>query len=92
VVPDIPALNEFVQGYEASSWYGVGAPASTSSEIIEKLRKDIDAIVAEPNVKARLVGLGLQPMSLTSAEFGKFIADQTDKWAKVIRAANIKPE
>jgi tripartite-type tricarboxylate transporter receptor subunit TctC len=54
--------------------------------------RDINAVVTEPNMKARLVGLGLQPMSLTSAEFGKFIADQTDKWAKVIRAANIKPE
>jgi len=85
-------MGEFVPGYEASTWYGVGAPKGTSTEIIEKLRKEIDAVVAEPNVKARLVGLGLQPMSLTSAEFGKFIADQTDKWAKVIRAANIKPE
>jgi len=92
VVPDIPALNEFVQGYEASSWYGVGAPASTSSEIIEKLRKDIDAAVADPNINARLIGLGVQPMSVTSGEFGKFIADETEKWGKVIRAANIKPE
>ena len=91
-LPDVPTMGEFVPGYEASTWYGVGAPKGTSTELIEKLRKEIDAVVAEPNVKTRLVGLGLQPMSLTSAEFGKFIADQTDKWAKVIRAANIKPE
>jgi tripartite-type tricarboxylate transporter receptor subunit TctC len=92
VLPGVPTVDEFVPGYEAGSWYGVGAPKGTSTKIIEKLNKEIDAVVAEPNVKARLVGLGLQPMSLTPAEFGKFIADQTDKWAKVIRAANIKRE
>jgi tripartite-type tricarboxylate transporter receptor subunit TctC len=91
-LPGLPTVDEFVPGYEASSWYGVGAPKGTSTEIIEKLEKEIDAIVREPNMKARLVGLGLQPMSLTSAEFGKFIADQIDKWAKVIKSAGIKPE
>jgi tripartite-type tricarboxylate transporter receptor subunit TctC len=91
-LPDIPTVGEFVPGYEAGSWYGVGAPKGTSTKIIEKLKKEIDAVVAEPNAKARLVGLGLQPMSLTSAEFGKFIADQTDKWAKVIKSASIKPQ
>ena len=85
-------MGEFVPGYEASTWYGVGAPKGTSTGVIEKLNKDINAIVTEPNMKARLVGLGLQPMPLTSAEFAKFIADATDKWGKVIRAANIKPE
>jgi tripartite-type tricarboxylate transporter receptor subunit TctC len=92
VLPDLPTVDEFVPGYEAGSWYGVVAPKGTSTKIIEKLKKEIDAVVAEPNVKARLVGLGLQPMSLTSAEFGKFIADQTDKWAKVIKSAGIKPQ
>jgi tripartite-type tricarboxylate transporter receptor subunit TctC len=92
VLSGLPTVDEFVPGYEASSWYGVGAPKGTSTEIIEKLEKEIDAIVGEPNMKARLVGLGLQPMSLTSAEFGKFIADQIDKWAKVIKSAGIKPE
>ena len=92
VLPDLPTVDEFVPGYEASTWYGVGAPKGTSKEIIEKLKKEVDAVVAKPNMKARLVGLGLQPMSLTSAEFGKFIADQTDKWAKVIKSAGIKPE
>src|SRR5215468_2638701 len=92
VLPDVPTVDEFVPGYEASSWFGVGAPKGTSTEIIEKLNKEIDAIVADPNMRARLVGLGVQPMSLTSAEFGKFIADQIDKWARVIKSAGIKPE
>ena len=92
VLPGLPTVDEFVPGYEASSWFGVGAPKGTSTQIIEKLNKEIDAIVAEPNMKARLVGLGLQPMSLSSAEFGKFIANQIDKWAKVIKSAGIKPE
>jgi tripartite-type tricarboxylate transporter receptor subunit TctC len=92
VLPGLPTVDEFVPGYEASSWFGVGAPKGTSTKIIEKLNREIDAIVADPNMRARLVGLGLQPMSLTSAEFGKFIADQIDKWAKVIKSAGIKPE
>jgi tripartite-type tricarboxylate transporter receptor subunit TctC len=92
VLPGLPTVDEFVPGYEASTWYGVGTPRGTSTEIIEKLRKEIDAIVTEPNMKTRLVGLGLQPMSLTPAEFGKFIAGQIDKWAKVIKTAGIKPE
>jgi tripartite-type tricarboxylate transporter receptor subunit TctC len=92
VLPHVPTMAEFVPGYEASTWYGVGAPKGTSTEIIEKLNKDINAVVTEPNMKARLVGLGLHPMPLTSAEFATFIADAIDKWAKVIRAANIKPE
>jgi len=92
VLPGLPTVDEFVPGYEASSWYGVGAPKGISTEIIEKLKREIDAIVADPNMRARLVDLGVQPMSLTSAEFGKFIADQIDKWAKVIKSAGIKPE
>jgi tripartite-type tricarboxylate transporter receptor subunit TctC len=92
VLPHVPTMAEFVPGYEASTWYGVGAPKGTSTEIIEKLNKDINAVVTEPNIKARLVGLGLQPMQLISAEFTKLIADATNKWGQVIRAANIKPE
>src|SRR6266446_272414 len=91
-LPGIPTVGEFLPGYEASSWFGIGAPKGTSTDIIEKLNKEIDAVVGKPNMKARLVGLGLQPMSLTSAEFGKFIADQTDKWAKVIKSAGIMPQ
>jgi tripartite-type tricarboxylate transporter receptor subunit TctC len=92
ILPDIPALNEFVSGYEASGWYGVGAPAGTSTEIVERLAKDIRSVVADPATNARLIGVGLHPQFMASAEFGKLIADDTERWGKVIRAANIKPD
>ena len=92
VLPDIPPLAEFVPGYEASQWYGVGAPKDTPVEVIEKLNKEINAIAADPVIKARLAGLGVDPTSMTSAAFAKFIAEETEKWGKVIRAANIKVE
>jgi len=89
---DIPTLAEFVPGYEASQWYGVGAPKDTPAAVIDKLNKEINAVAADPIIKARLAGLGVDPMSMTSAEFGKSIAAETEKWAKVIRVANIKAE
>jgi tripartite-type tricarboxylate transporter receptor subunit TctC len=92
VLSDIPTLAEFVPGYEASQWYGVGAPKETPGEVIDKLNKEINAVAADPSMKARLAGLGEDPMSMTSAEFRKSIAAETEKWAKVIRAANIKVE
>jgi tripartite-type tricarboxylate transporter receptor subunit TctC len=92
VLPDIPILAEFVPGYEASQWYGVGAPKDTPAEVIDKLNKEINAVAADPLIKARLAGLGVEPMSMTSAAFGKFIADETEKWGNVIRALNIKAE
>ena len=92
VLPDIPTLAEFVPGYEASQWYGVGAPKDTPAEVIDKLNNDINAVAADPLIKARLAGLGVDPISMTSAAFGKLIVDETEKWAKVIRAANIKAE
>jgi len=92
VLPDIPTLAEFVPGYEASQWYGVGAPKDTSAEVIYKLNNEINAIAADPLIKARLADLGVDPMSMTSAAFGKFIADETEKWGNVIRALNIKAE
>jgi tripartite-type tricarboxylate transporter receptor subunit TctC len=92
VLPDIPTLAEFVPGYEASQWYGVGAPKDTPAEVIEKLNNEINAIAADPVMKARLAGLGVDPMSMTSAAFGKFIAEETEKWGNVIRALNIKVE
>ena len=92
LLPDVPTVGEFVPGYEASAWYGLGAPKSTPAEIIEKLNRATSAALADPNTKSRLVGLGVEPMSMTPAEFGKFMLDETEKWAKVIRAANIKPE
>jgi tripartite-type tricarboxylate transporter receptor subunit TctC len=92
VLADVPTLAEFVPGYDASQWYGVGAPKDTPTEVIEKLNNEINAITADPTIKARLAGLGVDPMSMTSAEFGKFIAEETEKWGKVIRAANIKAD
>jgi tripartite-type tricarboxylate transporter receptor subunit TctC len=91
VFPDIPTVGETVPGYEASGWWGIGAPKSTPAGIVEMLNKEINAVVAGPNVKARLAGLGVEPMSMTAADFGKLIAAETDKWAKVIKFAGIKP-
>jgi tripartite-type tricarboxylate transporter receptor subunit TctC len=92
VLPDVPALAEFVPGYEASAWYGIGAPRNTPGEIIEQLNKEINAALADPKMKARFAELGGTPFPGSSADFGKFIADETEKWGKVIRAANIKAE
>ena len=91
-LPDVPTLGEFLPGYEAIGWYGVGAPKNTPIEIIDKLSKALTAALADPKSKARLVDLGVEPMPLTSAEFGKFIAAETDKWTKVIKSAGIKPD
>jgi tripartite-type tricarboxylate transporter receptor subunit TctC len=91
-LPDIPTVAEFLPGYEASNWYGVGAPKNTPGEIVEKLNKEINAGLANPKIKARLADLGSAPLSMMPSEFGKLIADETEKWAKVIRAANIKAE
>jgi tripartite-type tricarboxylate transporter receptor subunit TctC len=91
-LPDVPTLREFVPTYEASQWYGVGAPKDTPAEVIDKLNKEINTVAADPIIKARLAGLGVDPMSKTPAEFEKFIADETEKWGRVIRAANIKVE
>jgi tripartite-type tricarboxylate transporter receptor subunit TctC len=92
VLPDIPTLAEFVPGYEGSQWYGVGAPKGTPAEVIDKLEKEINAVATDPSIKARFAGLGVEPMSMTSVAFGKLIAEETEKWGKVIRAAGIKAE
>jgi tripartite-type tricarboxylate transporter receptor subunit TctC len=92
IMPDIPSVGDFVPGYEASGWLGVGAPKNTPAEIIDRLNRDINAALADPNMKARLADLGSTAIAGSSADFGKFIADETGKWGKVIRAANIKPE
>jgi tripartite-type tricarboxylate transporter receptor subunit TctC len=91
-LPSIPTVSEFVPGFEAGDWLGVGAPRNTPPEIIDRLNKEITAGVADPKIRARFADLGDTALALTPAEFGKFIADETEKWAKVIRAANIKPE
>jgi tripartite-type tricarboxylate transporter receptor subunit TctC len=91
-LPDIPAVAEFVPGYEVSAWYGVGAPKATPAGIVEKLNKEINAGLADPKIKARLADLGGTPLVGSPADFGKLIADETEKWAKVVKFANIKPE
>jgi tripartite-type tricarboxylate transporter receptor subunit TctC len=92
VLSDIPTVGEFLPGYEASGWAGIGAPKTTPAEIVEKLNKEINGALADEKIKARLADLGSVPMPMSPADFGKFIAEDTEKWGKVIRAANIKPE
>ena len=87
-----PDRGEFVPGYEASAWFGIGAPKNTPTEIVDKLNREINAGLADPKIKARLADLGGTVLAGSPADFGKLIADETEKWGKVIRAANIKPE
>jgi len=91
-LPDIPTVGEFLPGYEASTWYGVGAPKGTPAEIVEKLNKEINAGLADPTMKARLADLGGDVLVLSPADFGKLIADETEKWGNVIKSAGIKAE
>jgi tripartite-type tricarboxylate transporter receptor subunit TctC len=90
-LPDTPPVAEFVPSYEVSSWQGIGAPKGTPSAIINRLNKEINAALADSKVKARLAALGGKVLALSSTQFGQLIADETEKWAKVIREANIKP-
>jgi tripartite-type tricarboxylate transporter receptor subunit TctC len=92
VLPDVPPISDFLPGYEASSWDGIGAPANTPPEIIGILNKQVNAALADPAFKARLADLGAEPFAGSPAEFGKFIVDYTEKWGKLIRAAGIKAE
>jgi tripartite-type tricarboxylate transporter receptor subunit TctC len=92
LLPDIPMMSEFVPGYEASFWTGIGAPKNTPPEIVDKLNKEINAALADPKMKARLTDLGVAALPGSPADFGKLIASETEKWGKVIRAANIKAE
>ena len=91
-LPEIPTVGDFLPGYEASAFWGIGAPKATPAEIVEKLNKEINAGLADPKIKARLADLGGPALAGSPADFGRLIADETDKWAKVIRAANIKAE
>ena len=92
IVPDIPTVAEFVSGYEASAWYGIGAPKNTPTEIIDRLNKEANAALSDPKMIARLADIGVIPMPMTPVEFGKLITDETEKWGKVVRAANIKAD
>jgi tripartite-type tricarboxylate transporter receptor subunit TctC len=91
-LPDIATLGEFVPGYEASALAGIGAPKGTSAEIIEKLNSEINAGLADPKMKSRFADLGLTPLSLSAADFAKLVVDETEKWGKVVKFANIRPE
>jgi tripartite-type tricarboxylate transporter receptor subunit TctC len=91
-LPDVPTVSEFMPGFEASDVLGLGAPRNTPAEIVDKLNKEINAALADPKLSARFADLGGTPLALTPAEYGKLLADETEKWAKVIRTANIKPE
>ena len=91
-LPDIPTVGEFVPGYEATAWYGIGAPRATPAEIVDKLNKEVNAALADPKMRARLADLGGTPLPGSPAQFGKLIADETEKWGKVIKFAGIKPQ
>jgi tripartite-type tricarboxylate transporter receptor subunit TctC len=91
-LPDVPAMGEYVPGYEASQWYGLAAPRNTPADIVSKLNGAVNAGLADPKLITRLADLGVDPLLTTSADFGRLIADETEKWGKVIQAANIKAE
>jgi tripartite-type tricarboxylate transporter receptor subunit TctC len=92
LLPGVPTIGAFVPGFEAAGWQGVCAPARTPGEIVERLNREINAVLADATSNARLTELGGQPAAGTPAEWGKFIADETDKWGKVVREAGVKAE
>jgi tripartite-type tricarboxylate transporter receptor subunit TctC len=91
-LPDVPAMGEFLPGYEASAFYGIGAPAGTPAEIVDRLNREVNAGLADGGIASRLADLGIAPAEMTPTEFGKLIADETAKWASVVRFAGVKPE
>jgi tripartite-type tricarboxylate transporter receptor subunit TctC len=91
-LPDVPTVGDFLSGYETSNWFGIGAPRNTPVDIIDKLNKEINAGLADPKMRARLTDLGGMVLPGSPADFGKLIADETEKWGKVVRATNMKPE
>jgi tripartite-type tricarboxylate transporter receptor subunit TctC len=91
-LPDTPIVGDFLPGYEASAWYGICAPRNTGAEIVDKLNKEINAGLVDAKLKARLAELGSSPFVASPSEFGKHLAEQTEKWGRVVKAANLKPE
>jgi tripartite-type tricarboxylate transporter receptor subunit TctC len=91
-LPDVPTIAEFVPGYEASQWYGIGAPRNTPAAVIERLNRETNAVLAEPGMKARLAELGASVLSGSPADFGKLIVEETGKWAKVVKLSGAKPD
>jgi tripartite-type tricarboxylate transporter receptor subunit TctC len=92
VLPNVPTVAEFLPGYEASAWNGVGVPKDTPAEIIDKLNKEINAALADPKIRVRIAELGATVFPSSPSEFGKFIAEETEKWGKVVKFAGIKAE
>ena len=92
VLPDVPAISDVVPGFAVTGWLGIGAPKGTPAEVVERLNQEINAALADPSIKARMADLGSEPISGSLADFGKLIADETEKWAKVIKFAGIKAE
>jgi tripartite-type tricarboxylate transporter receptor subunit TctC len=92
VLTDLPTVADFLPGYEASQWYGIGAPKRTSGEIVDKLNKEINAALPDPGMKARLADIGGEVLAGSPAEFGKLIADETEKWGMVVKFAGIKAD
>ena len=91
-LPDIATVGDFIPGYEASTWSGIGAPKGTPAEIIDKLNKEINAGLVDPKVKARLANMGSTALPGSPADFGKLIAEETEKWGKVVKFSGAKPE
>jgi tripartite-type tricarboxylate transporter receptor subunit TctC len=91
-LPDVPTVAEFVPGFEANNFYGIGTPKGTAADIVDRLNKGINAVLADPSMIARLADLGATPMPTSPADFGKLVADETEKWAKVVKFAGLKPE
>jgi tripartite-type tricarboxylate transporter receptor subunit TctC len=92
VLPETPPIAEFVPGYEVTGWLGYGAPKGTPADVIDKLNKGVNAMLADPAIKARMLELGSEPLPCSAAEFGKLVADETEKWAKVVKFAGLKAE
>src|SRR5216684_2380058 len=92
VLPELPTVGDFVPGYESSQWYGLGAPRSTPAEIIDRLNREINAGLADSKMRARFADIGGEALPGSPSEFGKFIAEETEKWGKVVKLAGLKPE
>jgi tripartite-type tricarboxylate transporter receptor subunit TctC len=92
VLPQLATIGDFVPGYEASQWYGISAPKNTPADIVGRLNREINAGIADPALKARFAAIGGEPLPGSPSEFGRLIAEETEKWGKVVRAAGIKPE
>jgi tripartite-type tricarboxylate transporter receptor subunit TctC len=92
VLPDVPTVSEFVPGYEANGWGGLGAPRDTPAEIIDTLNREINAAIADPAIRSRIAAVGSVPAPMTASDFAKFIAAETEKWARVVKFAGIKAQ